>query len=362
MRVDWKAVLGIAITVGLLWWLFRNENPAEIWAAVQSADLLLLFAAVVVTTFGFVVRAIRWRWLLEPLHPENSFRPRFAAVAIHFMVNNLAPARLGEFARVFAYSKLEPVSFSGTLATLVVARILDGVTILALLFMVLAGPAFPAETLHPAVAAGINGLSVLLGGLLLVLVALLVAPEATLRFLGVLARPLPAGVGDRLVDAARAFVAGLESLRRPSLMIRALGWSFVFWVLQSLSFWLGILAFGIDLPFSAAVFMNATIAFAVAIPAAPGFFGTFQAGAKVALVDVYGVALAPALAFSIAWHLGAFFPITFIGLWYSGRLGFSLKDFQDESGRDEKDVDPRGEGTAADPSSLSNIQQPTEDR
>lgn len=331
MKLDWKAALGFIVTVGLLWWLFRNEDPAVIWAAIRDADWVLLGLAVFVTTAGFALRAIRWRWLLEPIHPGNRFRPRFAAVCIHFMVNNLAPARLGEFARVFAYSRLEPVPVSAALATLVVARFLDGFTILVLLFVVLAGPGFPAESLHPAVAGGIQVVSIGLGGLVIIFGLLLTLPDFTVRVVERIGRLLPAGMGASILSMVKSFVDGLESLRRPALMIRAVGWSFVFWLLQSFSFWLGLLAFGIDLPYSAAVFMNATIAFAVAVPAAPGFFGTFQAGAKIALVDVYGVALAPALAFSIAWHVGAFFPITFMGLWYSSRLGLSLKEFKAES-------------------------------
>ncbi len=83
-----------------------------------------------------------------------------------------------------------------------------------------------------------------------------------------------------------------------------------------------------DVGFSAALFTEAVVAFAVAIPAAPGFFGTFQAGAALALIDVYGMPGPETLAFAFGYHFGGFIPITLFGLYYAWRLGFSLKDIK----------------------------------
>ena len=92
------------------------------------------------------------------------------------------------------------------------------------------------------------------------------------------------------------------------------------------SFWLGMLAFGINTGFVSAVFVEAVVGFGVAIPAAPGFVGTFHAAAKFALSDVYGVAEPDALAFAFGYHFGGWIPITVIGLWYAWRLGLSISD------------------------------------
>ena len=92
-----------------------------------------------------------------------------------------------------------------------------------------------------------------------------------------------------MVRALESFLQALKVLRHPVLLIKAVVWSYVFWLWHGLSFWLGFKAFGIDVGFAAAVFTEAVVGFAVAIPAAPGFFGTFQAGADFALSGVYGV-------------------------------------------------------------------------
>ena len=135
-----------------------------------------------------------------------------------------------------------------------------------------------------------------------------------------------------MISALETFLQALKVLRHPVLLTKAVLWSYTFWLWHGLSFWLAFRAFGIDLGFDAAVFTMAVVGFAVAIPAAPGFFGTFQLGTDLALSGVYGVAEPTALAFSFGFHLGGFFPITIIGLYYASRLGFSMRELRGDAG------------------------------
>ena len=141
-------------------------------------------------------------------------------------------------------------------------------------------------------------------------------------------RRLPGRIGPRIVSGLEAFLEALLVLRHPVLLTKVILWSLAVWLWQGLSFWLAFRAFGIDLGFDAAVFTMAVAGFAVAIPAAPGFFGTFQLGTDLALSGVYDVPEPAALAFSFGFHLGGFIPITIIGLYYASRLGFSLKELR----------------------------------
>lgn len=325
MRGKWITLLGLAIVAALFWWLFRNEDPAEVWSHLRAADLPLLLLAVAVTTATFPVRAIRWRYLLKPCQDSAPFRSRFAAVCIGFMANNLIP-RVGEFARAYAYGKREPVPATTAFATLVVERFLDAVTILLLLVVALWSPGFPAEDLPGEIVTGIRVACLFLGIIVLASLALLGAPERSMRVARWFAqRFLSAGLARGFVQLVEGFAPGLAALRGWRLVLPALAWSLVVWTLQSLSLWIGFLAFDIHLPYAAALFTNAAVAFAATIPT-PGFFGTFHAAATLALADLYGVAEPSALGFAFGWHLGSFFPITFMGLWYARSLGISLRD------------------------------------
>lgn len=340
-RIPWQGLLGIVVTLFFLWWVFRGEDLGAVVRAVLAGDPLLLLAAVAVATFGFVLRALRWKILLTPLKPHTGFRSRFAAVTIGFAANNLLPARVGEFARAYALSRLEPVSMSGSFGSLVVERFLDALTLLSLLVLVILSSGFPENA-----TVGGRDLEGALGGLLwvvvpvlLVLVLLLIWPERTVRLAERVATVLPRGVRRRVVDALEAFLDGLGALRDPALLVRAAVWSFAVWLWYAFSFWLGFLAYGIEAGFAAAIFVQAAVAVFVFLPSSPGFFGPFQAAVKVALTEVYGVASTPTLALAFGYHIGAWIPVTALGAYYAWKLGFSVSEVRRSEDRVEAAVE-----------------------
>ena len=329
MRVQWPLLVGVVLVAALLCWLFRDVDLSGVWDHIRAADAPLLFASAVIGMGGFAVRALRWQCFLAPVQARSPFSSRFAAVAVGFMANNLLPSgRAGEPARAYAYSRMEPVSFTVALATLVVERLLDGIVIFALLFFAILSPDFPAESLPEDLARAMRiaaaGMAVVLAGTVLVVAF----PARCLRVGVRLAARLPPGrMSAGLTSAMEDIVEGLASMRGWRLMLPALAWTFGVWLLQSLSFWAGFLAFDIRLPFAAALLANGAVAMAAAFPNTPGYVGTLQIAVSLALVQVYGVAPEPVLAFAVAWHVVNFPPITILGLWHTRRLGISLRNF-----------------------------------
>jgi uncharacterized protein (TIRG00374 family) len=331
VKLDWKAALGLGISALLLWWVFRGEDLGAIWAGIRDARWGYLVAAVGVATFGFAIRAARWGILLTPIAPGIGFRPRFAATCIGFAANNLLPARIGEFARAFALSKVSQASASGAFGSLVVERLLDAVAILGLLVVAVLAPTFPSDATIAGQPIGraMQSVMVVLGVLLVILILMLLFPKRIVAIMEkVLYAVLPDSVARLLVDTTRAFLDGLTVLQNPKLLFLSLVWSFGFWTWHSWSFWLAFRAFGIEADFVAALFLNAVIAIGVAVPSAPGFIGTFHAAAKVGLSEVYGIADAPTLSFAFGYHLGGFIPVTVMGLYYAWRIGMSFGEVE----------------------------------
>lgn len=346
MSLDWKGGVGVVISLLLLWLVFRGQDLGQIAGEIAAADYVLLGGAVAVATFGFVIRAWRWKVLLRPLRRDTAFRPRFASVSIGFMANNLLPLRVGEFARAYALSRLEAVTASGAFASLVVERFLDAVVILLLLLVAVGLPSFPSGVLltEGPLGAGIRAAVAILALMVVVLFALLLWPRRVVELSERLTRFLPARLGRPLTSSLEAFLDGLEILRNPLLLALALAWTVVLWTWQCLAFWLGFRAFGIHVGFGPALLVNATTAFGAAVPSAPAFFGTFHAGAVAGLTGVYGVSRARSLSFAVGYHLAGFIPITLIGLWYAGRLGISLRDVRESEDRVEDAVERLHEG------------------
>jgi len=336
--LDWKSIVGLAIGATALYFTFRNMDFALLRRELLSADPLLIALAAAVVTAVFWIRAWRWKGILAPV-AIVPFRSRFAATTIGFMGNNLLPARLGEFMRAYALSRMEKVPVVASFASLVVERMFDGVLVIALLFISMSLPGFPefsgaqeftlfANTDFQQVLTiqGLaRGMAVILGVVILILGGLVVMPKLAVRVLERLVSILPHSVRRPIVDALEAFLTGVAILRDPVLLMRATLWSTALWVFNAFGAWIAFRAFGLDLPFSGALFFQSVIALAVTLPSPPGYVGIYHA---VATFIVYGLfnASTPerAVAFATGLHAAGFIPVTLIGLYYAWRMGLSM--------------------------------------
>ncbi|MGH7578379.1 MAG: lysylphosphatidylglycerol synthase transmembrane domain-containing protein [Longimicrobiales bacterium] len=325
--LDWRALLGIAISFGLLYYAFRDEDLGLIASEIRRADPLLLLIATALATFIFWIRAWRWRAILEPVSKNTTFRSRFAGVTIGAMGNNLLAARAGEFARAYAFSRMEPVSIVASFSSLVIERLFDGIFLVVFLFLAMTLPGFPPFQVSGDVPY-VTGARILIFLIALTFGSLFLMalwPDRFVaRFEAVITRILPAKLRRPIIDALEAFLVGVSSLRDPKLILRATFWSAVVWTVNALGFWVAFHAFGMDLPLSAGLFFTSCISLAVSAPSGPGFIGVYQAAAEFVLVTLWGQEAAKALALSIGFYISAFIPVTLIGLFYAYRLGLTL--------------------------------------
>jgi uncharacterized protein (TIRG00374 family) len=332
VRFGWKAWAGIAVSALLLWLVFRGEDLGAIGRQLATADPLWLIASGAFLTTGGVIRALRWGVLLRPQGVPTTLRSRWAALNIGFMVTNLIPARLGEIVRPFALSRMAPVSMSSALGTIVLERLFDIVTLVLLFIVTLLAPGFPegATVLgRPVAYAALVGLAV--AALALSVVgALWLWPNGVKRVVRAVAGVLPGKRDEAVVGKFESFLSGLDLLRRPAAMLEALGWSLLLWIWMAASFWAAFRAFGIELGATAAMFTQCAVSLFVALPAAPGFIGTLQAGISVSVQDVFGIAAEPTLSLAIGYHLAGFIPVTLLGLYYAWRLGLHLGSIESE--------------------------------
>lgn len=334
MKTWAKALFGVGVTVLALWYVLRDVDFGEVLRQVATGNFYLLGASVFVATFGFFIRALRWKVLLAPVDPNTGLRSRFAGVSIGFMANNILPARVGEFARAFAFSRMEPVSATAAFGSLVVERFMDGTVLLLFLVIPVFTPGFPeSEALSQGAGLAMFNFAIgLVIGVLIVLVVMAALPRHFVWIADKVTSVLPEGMREKLMGALTGLLDAIAIMRDPKLLAIGFAWSLFFWTWHGLSFWLGMLAFGIDTGFISAIFTEAVVGFAVAVPSAPGFVGTFHAGASFALSTVYGVSDAQALAFAFAYHFGGWVPITAIGLWYTWKLGLSVGDISGQDG------------------------------
>jgi uncharacterized protein (TIRG00374 family) len=328
MRFGWRGAVGIVLSAGFLYFAFRGIAFAEVMAHVRRANLGLLLLSAVAATCIFPLRALRWRPILDPIAPNLPFSRLWSATAIGMMINNVVPARAGEFARAYALSRSTPaVPFPAAFASLAVDRLFDAVVVLLLMCGAMLDPAFPRGATfmdRPVSSYATLFLLVTLAGIA-VLYAVVLFPSRVLRVYELIARRLAPRLEARGRDALVSLANGLSVLRTPRRFAAVFAWTVVHWLVNALAFWIAFRAVGIQSPFSAALFLQGLIAIGVSIPQAPGFFGVFETFGKYGL-GIYGVPPDAAVTWAIGFHFLSYVPITVIGAWYFVRAGLSMHD------------------------------------
>ena len=101
-----KYVIGLALAVLLLWWVLRGTDRQMLIDQLARTSVLLLGTSILCNLGHNIFRALRWRALLEPVHPDTPFRPMFAAIILGYMTSWIVPGRVGELVRIREFDRL----------------------------------------------------------------------------------------------------------------------------------------------------------------------------------------------------------------------------------------------------------------
>lgn len=316
MSGRWKTWAGVAVSLALLWVAARGVDPTELGRAFRHLRPVWLIPTFALLFVRFWFTAVRWQVLLRPIKTISVHR-LFGVTMIGFMANNVLPARMGEFVRAYALAKSETLSTSLAFATIVLERVFDGFTLLAFL---VAGLLFlrPERWLVWSAVASFCLYVAVLGGLLWL--------RHGRGFGWVLAR-LPLSVRDRAARLLDSFTLGLDVLGDGRALAVIAGLSLFIWAISAVTAWTMFAAFSLDLPAHAAVLLLAIVAVAVALPSAPGYVGTFQAG-TVAALALFAVPESTAFSFSVLSHVLHYVPITVTGLVYLSLMNLTLSELR----------------------------------
>jgi glycosyltransferase 2 family protein len=278
---------------------------------VRPGPLVVASAALVVQ---LLVRAERWSLLL-PSGPDGRVAARrlVPVVLIGYLGNAVLPARLGDPIRAILVGRREAIPTSAAFGSVVLERAIDTLS-LALI-------AVPA-----AIAAGAPTWAIETALVVAVIATTVVAGAQT---------PIPAAIVDWLgrrvsralrswVASAGRFAAAMNGRRHPGALVGAGGLSIVAWLLDGITYWSVAQSLGIDLSPAAAMFVAAITVLGTAIPAAPGYIGTFELAASAAARSL-GVAPEQALAFALLVHVLTVLPLAIGGalslVWIGARFG-----------------------------------------
>ncbi|MEL6535342.1 MAG: lysylphosphatidylglycerol synthase transmembrane domain-containing protein [Bacteroidota bacterium] len=129
-------LISLLAAVALLYWVFRKQSWEDIVSRIAGVEWYLIGISLALGLFSHWVRAYRWNLLLEPLGYRPPVGRTLLAVLVGYIAN-LAIPRLGEVARCAFLDRKAGVPVATGFGTVVMERLLDVLSILAIAGIVL---------------------------------------------------------------------------------------------------------------------------------------------------------------------------------------------------------------------------------
>lgn len=290
---------GTTVTVILLSWALRDVSLIAVWNTLKVARPEWLFLGWIAYLASYWVRAWRWGTLLTATCDPGRFKTRLSAIFIGFGVSSVLPAYLGEFARATVLSRLDQVPLNAAIGSLFAERLLDvGIVFLFLLLPIWFGQ-LPHHSNFSQLPIGWIG-----SVIVMIWIAFLIGASYPNQITN-LAEHISKIIGlgrfrTQITSAISGFLSGLTALKQPRRSFTALLETVLVWGLNGITYWSGLIAFGILAPgFPGALLTQSTTALAIAIPYTPGYVGPFEAGIRFSL-SVYDIPVPVVIAYAVA--------------------------------------------------------------
>lgn len=131
-----KVLIPIFVGVYLFFYFYDAMSvtqKASFFSTIKSANYFWILLSLILSFFSHVLRAIRWKYLLEPMGYKTPFWHRYHAIMAGYIVNLTIP-RAGEASRAGLVLKTDDVPFTKSFGTIVAERAID-VIMLGIVFL-----------------------------------------------------------------------------------------------------------------------------------------------------------------------------------------------------------------------------------
>jgi hypothetical protein len=293
-----RYLLTIAITLLLLWLSLRGldlqgeDKVAFLWRAWQKSDKFYLWLMAAFAIASHIIRAIRWKMLLQPTGNFVGLGSSFLSLMTGYLVN-LAIPRGGEVSRCYTLYQLEKTPVITSFGTVVTERLVD---VLCLLVLIAASFYLEWEKLKAFLDTldFSAGKTIAVPAWVWLAIAFGVVFLSTIYFLR---------KNERIIKIIHGFTEGMLSIFQLKNKTLFIFYSLAIWSLYFLMSYLVLMAFPetAHLGFSAVVTLFAIGSIAMAAPL-PGGTGSYHVLVPLGLTTLYHVPNADAVAFVFVFH------------------------------------------------------------
>lgn len=321
-HVRWGTVVGLLVSGISLYIAVQNLRPGDVWQAFRQAQYVWILPAVVLYLLALLFRTARWRALLssQRLIPIRDLLP---TMAMGRGANNIFPFRTGEIVRVVLLWRRNSIPIPAGLASILVERVFDGLTMI--LVLILAGliggiPDYLRYVLLLAL--------VVFGAALLLVYAVVLWPSVLQRLAGwFVERLVPRRFRDQVHGIVARFIEGFSSIRSVVTLTLVLFFSISVWTAETISYRLLMNSFGFHVDLHQLLLMSGAANLGTALPSGPANVGTFDLPA-IEVLRRSGIPKSLAASYQTLLHAVLWCTETFAGLWFMWRTGLGRADIQ----------------------------------
>ena len=271
-----RLLVSIAISLVFLYLALSSVDLAAVGRAIAAASPVWLLLALVIVLVDLCLRALRWQLLLHGVRGAGtrpSYRLTMGYLTIGFAANFVLPARLGDVARAMLAGTAFRTPRLAIFGTIMIERLGDGLTMLALAIgssLLVARIAELNQLALFVVAAGAAGIVALALGWFVLNRTAVATTRVGMLVQSIIGR-VAAGAGTLTTVRGALLVVGMTWLLAGTACLVA-------WAVSN--------ALGMSLSPPQVVLFLSGIALSLAIPAAPGAIGTYEFVGKTIIVTL----------------------------------------------------------------------------
>lgn len=316
--------IGIGVSALFLYLALKGLALGQVMEIIRTANYWWIIPGILIYFVGVWLRTWRWHYMLRQFKPVPVSR-LFPVVCIGYAGNNIYPARAGEVIRSYVLKKKEDIPISGSLATVLIERVFDGLVMLLFVFFALPFTSgIPGEYRNFVIL-----LSIAFGLALLFFIGVAVRPQWVTKLYDPIADKLiPHKIRPKADSVVERFLFGLASLHSFKDVMMIFFTTILVWLAETLKYWFVMHAFHFSVSFLILMLMNGVVNLFTTLPSAPGYIGTFDAPGIKVLVDVGGVSPVLAAGYTLVLHAALWLPITLLGIYYFFHERLRWSDFE----------------------------------
>jgi glycosyltransferase 2 family protein len=131
---------GVALFIVVFLFTRLDVDPGEVWSQVKRTNPWLYLLGFAIFYGSFVLRALRWEWMLARAGIDKSHGYPIPALPgmlqiflLSWFANCIVPAKLGDMYRSYLFKQRTKASFSTTFGTILAERLIDLLVLVGML-------------------------------------------------------------------------------------------------------------------------------------------------------------------------------------------------------------------------------------